>query len=439
MTGQSSKLICMGALALGLAAPVWADTAGTPNLQAEIAALRAEVAELRSSQNESWLTERRAEEVRTLIHEVLSDAETRSTLLQEGLLAGHDGDHFFLGSADGAFLMEVSGQLQFRYIANSQNDRDDEDDSGFQIRRTKLTFEGHVADPRIGYKVQLTADRDSGDVSAEDMILSYDLSDELTVAGGAYKLPFLRQFLMSSARQLAVDRGIVTEAFSLGRADQISLTYQTDAFRLSGAFSDGAESNYTDYNNDGVEYAFTGRVDVKLAGDWNQWKDLVSLPGDGLSAFIGGAVHYQAGDEPTGVFSEDGDLLAWTIDGSVKSNGFSALAAIMGSHFDGDVTGETDAYGVLVEAGYSINERIQPFARWEWADADTPGVSDLQAVTAGFNYFLNGHNAKVTTDVVWVYEGNAGDFGVGTGLGLGNATGGDEDMFALRAQFQLLF
>ena len=42
-------------------------------MQRELAALKARIAELEASQNDTWLSERRAEEVKQLIHEVLSD------------------------------------------------------------------------------------------------------------------------------------------------------------------------------------------------------------------------------------------------------------------------------------------------------------------------------------------------------------------------------
>jgi len=55
-----------------------------------------------------------ADETRALVAEMLADAETRSSLLQNSATAGHDGK-FFLASPDGNFRLNIGGQIQFRY------------------------------------------------------------------------------------------------------------------------------------------------------------------------------------------------------------------------------------------------------------------------------------------------------------------------------------
>ena len=67
------------------------------NLEAQVNALRAEVADLKG---DNWLNEARAEEVRTLVQDVLADSDTRASLLQSGMSAGYD-NGFVIGSADG--------------------------------------------------------------------------------------------------------------------------------------------------------------------------------------------------------------------------------------------------------------------------------------------------------------------------------------------------
>ena len=70
------------------------------------------------------------DEIRSVVAEMLADAETRSSLLSAGD-AGHDGRFFIAG--DG-FRLNVGGHIQFRYIANFRDDRPGQDDfeSGFQ-------------------------------------------------------------------------------------------------------------------------------------------------------------------------------------------------------------------------------------------------------------------------------------------------------------------
>ncbi|MCI0677253.1 MAG: septum formation initiator family protein, partial [Phycisphaerales bacterium] len=57
-------------------------------LRNENQTMKGEIDELRAATNEDWLTEARADEIRGLVSEVLSDADTRASLLQDGLMAG---------------------------------------------------------------------------------------------------------------------------------------------------------------------------------------------------------------------------------------------------------------------------------------------------------------------------------------------------------------
>ncbi|MEM9752465.1 MAG: hypothetical protein AAF916_03675, partial [Planctomycetota bacterium] len=154
------------------------------------------------------------------------------------------------------------------------------------------------------------------------------------------------------------------------------------------------------------------------------------------AAFLGGAIHIQ---ETEGAGGDE--LLAWTVDGVIKTGNLAVMAAVMGASADVD---DRDQFGVLAQAGYSIDKNWQPFARFEYLDGDG---EELTAVTAGFNYFLAKHAAKFTADVVWLIEPenpsavpgiNGGELSSGLGLSSTNVNE-DDDQVAVRAQFQLLF
>lgn len=442
----------IAAVLCGLAAPAVAETT-TADLQNEIAALRTEIAQMKAAQGDNWLNERRAEEVKGLIRDVLADADTRASLMQDGVLAGHDGKKFYLRSSDDSFLMNVEGQIQVRYVANFGEDReavvdpgppavseDDEWERGFQLRRTKLGFNGHIGSPQIGYDIVLATDRATGDVFLEDALVSYAFNDQWEVMAGRFKLPFLREELLSSKRQLAADRASVTEYFTLNRAEQIQLVYSSELFNVAAAFSDGANTESSEFNATGAEYALTGRVDVKLAGEWDQAKDFTAWEGDeGLGAFIGAAVHFEEPDDVNAFGAED--YVAYTVDALVEGYPWSVNAAFMGANGD-----DADAYGYLVQGGLHVTEQLEPFLRWDMTDVDGAD-EELQFVTAGFNYYLKKHAAKFTADVVWKYAGdNPGTIGtlnggeLSSGLGLDSSGVNDDDQqIALRAQFQLLF
>ena len=106
--------------------------------------LRTEVSELKMSKSEKWLTEQRANEIRGLVHDVLADADTRTNLLGSSATAGYNGGAFLV-SEDGNWKLKINGQLQSRWIYNDASGQDDA--HGFEQRRTKLKFAGHIIDP----------------------------------------------------------------------------------------------------------------------------------------------------------------------------------------------------------------------------------------------------------------------------------------------------
>jgi len=438
-----------GGLVLGLAGVVNADDASQA---AQIERLSARVAELEGKQNSGALDQRRAEEVRALIQEVLSDADTRASLMADGSVAGHDGTNFFLSSADGSQRLNFWGQIQFRYLFNFENDNDDDnEDEGFQTRRAKLGFNGHVtAGRRFEYELILALDRGdekgaSGNAFFEDVKFGTQITDALRVDAGKFKLPFLREELISSKRMLAVERSGVNEFFTLNRAEQVQLSYKSDMIKIAAALSDGANSEYSDIGTDMVEFAVTARIDVKLQGDWAQAADTTSWSGNPVGLFLGGAVHYESGDAPNGGAA---DYFSWTIDGSFESGGFGIFGAIVGATVDPDTGGTVDPWGFVVQGSYNINDTVEPFVRFEWIDDDVNDDETL-ILTGGFNYYISkNHNAKFTLDVLWFLDGDddaalvATGFGanpVGTGLGFSSGDVHTEDNFILRAQFQLLF
>lgn len=424
---------------LGFMAPAQGDQ--ITDMQAQIDALRAELSQVKTTQGDNWLNERRAEEVKGLIMEVLSDADTRASLLNDGALAGHDGKHFFIASADGAFAMYLSGQIQFRYIWNNQDtSTGDEDEGGFQTRRLKLAFDGHISSPKIGYHVKLAHDS-SGSTMLDTYHISHQLNDNLEIAGGKMKLPFLREELVSATRQLAVERSSTNEFFTLNRAEGVRLTYGEDNWVVNFMVSDGANSEISEFDADSSETALTIRGDIALEGDLKQGKDFTGWSGEGQSIILGGAYHMELGDGRNG---SSADYDAYTVDASYENSGFNLYGAYIGASIDPDAAGaaDRDMNGIVVQGGlHVVPDKFEVFARWEFIDGDVSGEDDFDAWTLGFNYYINGHQTKFTADVIWLNEDlpTSNPFGASASSnGLGLITGTEDEM-AVRTQFQLLF
>lgn len=462
---RKSMLTVLGAaVALTVAPFVQADD--TAALRAELDAMKAELAQLKNEQGETWMNERRAEEVKTLVNEALSDAETRATLLQDGAMAGHDGKKFFLQSADGSFRLNIEGQIQFRYIfnrtrADTANSR--EENQGFQLRRMKVKFNGHIGDPKIKFKVSLAGSRgggNSGDRSrnggiyVEEAQMSYDVNDWLTVYGGRLKAPYSREELVSSSRQLAVERSYVNERFTWGWTEGVGVVIKPmDNLKLNVMINDGPErgegfsSTTLDFNDPSHVFSITGRADFLVMGDWGQFKDFNGWQKEEMGLLLGAAFGYTNGNGVGSTAVGTGtrpNFFSFTADASFKFKGFTAFAAGFAQIGTTDETngGSQEDYGIVAQAGYNIADTWEPFVRYEYIGqnhhSDDPVQYDISIATVGLNWFLKKNSAKFTADAMYIFQPVDGESGLGI-LDTQGASPETGDQIVFRLQFQLLW
>ena len=91
---NSKRFLMASVLLVSLAAQVRAEP--NADLQARLERAETRIAELERAEQETWLNERRAEEVKALVREVMADADARASLLVGGGTAGHNGKNFFI-------------------------------------------------------------------------------------------------------------------------------------------------------------------------------------------------------------------------------------------------------------------------------------------------------------------------------------------------------
>lgn len=411
-----------------------------------------------------------ADDTRATVRRMLADAESRTSLLAEGAGAGHDGKRFHLASADGALRLNVSGQVQFRYYLDFRDDGDADGDGvgeddfelGFQTRRTKIYFDGHIHEPALFYRVNGAFSRTSGDLRLEDAYAGYKWDNGFTATWGQFKLPFLREETTSSSMQLAVERSIVNDAFSVVRSQGVQGEYKNDNLRLMAAFSDGAAADSSDFgtprsatgsfliNRSGLgesDYALTGRAEWKFAGAWDQFKDFTSPAGSEFALMLGVAGHYEGGDPSSSAFTGGTyDYGAWTADLSIEGDGWNAYIAGVGGYSDyhdtaaGDIA--NDDYGLVAQGGFMIPEsQWEPFVRYAGLFLDDGRAGDgddtFSSLTIGVNYYLYGHAAKFTADAVWCIDET--DPLVASRTSQGQLGDDDEGELTIRLQWQLLF
>ena len=465
-TGTLALLI--GAGLLLQAAPALADDAPPPNddllqrlrvleerdarHQRELEQQQHEIDELRQQVGDNWLTERRADEIRNLVADVLADADTRSSLMQNGMTAGWS-EHFFLASGDGRFKLQVGGQQQFRYIWNF-HEQPDQYRGGFENTRTRLTIRGHVISPDLTYLVRGGFSRNSGIFGLEDAWLRYHLDNQWSVRFGQFKLPFNREELVSPAKQLAVERSLINESLNIGRSQGIEASYTDATRRVSFAFSDAghdqvggfglvgtAPQNTTALSED-TEFAFTGRVEHLAAGSWSQFDDFTSPVEDEFGLLLGIGAHYQV-DESTGSFTfsrNEERWLAWTADVSVEWGGASAFTSFTWHYIDDPSFGQVTVYGLVAQAGAYFTPKFELFTRFEYGmfDIEVADFANLFLLTIGGNYYFDGHDLKLTADIGFGYSQVASAWDSDLAGWRPDGMGADPQV-VIRTQFQLLF
>lgn len=445
---------CMGLMAVvGAAAPIAQGGASSnSDLQAEVAQLRAEVAQLKAGAGENWLTDQRAAEIRSLVEDVLADADTRSSLLQSGMTAGWD-KHPFLASSDGNFKLEIQGQLQVRFVyANRDNSGDDDNRWGFENRRTKLKFAGHIVNPDWYYKVTGAFSKSSGDFGLEDAYIGYKMGNGWKLQMGQFKGPWLREELVSSSKQLAVERSLVNEEFNQGFQQGVQLAYQGDRFGFKAMYHDGLQSENSQWLVEDVEFAASARVEFLAAGDWKQFGDFTSFRGNEFGALIGAALTYELDEYGTGdpnALDADGnpapipnnaEETRWglTVDCGLEFNGANLYGAVIYFNRDDDASDARDQWAFVIQGGLFFTDDWEGFVRYEYGDYDTAGVEDLSLVTVGVNRYWAKHNLKWSTDLGYGLNEVASPWSSGSAGWQHDAL--DQDgQIVFRTQMQLLF
>jgi hypothetical protein len=418
---------------------------------------------------------------------VLRDAERRSSpamLQPEGFTAGYSHGKFLIQDASGNFTLNPNLQFQARYIFNFRDSDaagaagggESVEQDGFEIRRMKIAFDGNIFGRDLTYKFQWNADRNTGSLNLEDAWARLaldrvfgDAASDFAIRAGQFKDPWNHEEITSSKRQLAVERSLLNYAIG-GQLTKwvqgVALIWDDgpggSPLRAEFGYSDGPNTRNTNFTNtggglpatfpgeQGPQWGAFGRVEWLVAGDWKQYDDFSALGNtQDLLVFGAGASYAEIGQA---------DVLFHTFDVQYETGPLGIYAAYVGLYNEADgpipgtdtdpgtagdqpaIAGHAYDWGFLVQAGYMLNKKWEVFGRYDHLFLDSnrlaPDSEDkFMEMTVGVNYFLNGHAAKFTVDGVWAPNGvPTGDF---TGTGLLDPDG-DEQQFAVRAQFQLL-
>lgn len=380
--------------------------------------------------------------------ELKADAAARSSSL--------NGGGFTL--ADGDSSINVGGFAQFRYIMNFRDNppsgfvHDSGFTNGFEATRTRLEFTGNIM-KQVSFKIDTDFSK-SGGAGLKDAWASYAWDNGWTMKWGQFKIPLLREELVSDVNQLSVERSIVNAIFTGERSQGVMASYAQDNWRFMGSLNDGAQNLNTPYNVSGEsDYALTARGEWKWGDNWDRFNDFTSWQGSSNAGLIGVAAHWQhdGGTAPhTSNPNQVSNTVIYTADFSYEGNGWNMFAAFVGSHFDpsNNAGGKNlDNFGFILQGGVFVSANTELFARYDvvFPDSDFGNNQDADFHSLGFgvnHYVWAKSNAfKLSADVQYWPEKQS-ESAITSGVVEGNSALRSDsrgDQFAFRLQAQIVF
>jgi hypothetical protein len=180
-------------------------------------------------------------------------------------------------------------------------------------------------------------------------------------------------------------------------------------------------------------YSFTGRVDWKPSGQWDQFRSYTSPAMEEFGMLLGLGFHfqesfaYQPNNSTPGLADPTNNWFATTFDAQLNFGGASFYGAFFYNYLNApgaisplfgtpqSATGDLGDFSIYafqtMVSGY-IAPKIELFGRYEFAMIDGVSSSDatiqslqdvdpLNLLTIGVNWYLDGQDLKWTSDLGW--------------------------------------
>lgn len=355
--------------------------------------------------------------------------------------ASHGSKGFRFETRDGTFQTNLQWRAQTRYTTPFRSDPRSvgafqQDQSNFEARRLRMKIGGHGFQPWLKYyfEVDLQPSRDTDDdsSSASARVIDYRLDiakwDWASIRLGQWKVDYSRERVDSSGRQQFVERSIVNRVFTVDR--QVGIQLRGHLFKdtladmryYAGVFNgEGRGVNNTDDN-----LMYVGRLQWNFLGrDVPLRQTDVEFTERPISSFaIAGATH-------------EGSCTRWSSSGCGNLNGFESPANAGADQYEIDQVVQEFAFkyrgfsaqqelhrkrindivnnirseltGGYVQAGYffhnilpAVPKPLELAVRYAFVDepnSDAPMLENKrEELTVGTNWFINGHNNKITMD-----------------------------------------
>jgi len=345
-------------------------------------------------------------------------------------------------SADGNWSTNLQWRAQMRltdpYRSDPRqvSDFNQVDESSFELRRARMKIGGHGYKPWLKYyfEVDLQPTRSTSDSSTKassrliDWRITLDKYDWLSFRAGQWKINYNRERVDSSGRQTFVERSIANRIFTVDR--------QVGVMAFGRLFS-GTHADFNYYlgvfngegrgvKNDDSDMLHMARLQWNFLGRELKWRQSDT----GFSEEPAGTLAFASS-------STQGKCTRWSSSGCGNLDGFSSASDAIKGQFEiyqivqetafkwrgfawqqeyhkknvKDVVNNTksELTGGYAQAGYFFNELIPTIPKklelaFRYAFVDEPNKTDIgftntrKEYTGAVNYFINGHNNKLTLD-----------------------------------------
>ena len=354
------------------------------------------------------------------------------------VLRGRFGDGVTFESPDGETGLRLGARMQLRGTGTLLDDSASESGVDAQIRRMRVTLEGHTFGEALSFKVQLAAA--TGDLDPEapsivrDAYVTWAPVRDLKLRAGQTKVPFGRQRVVSSGNLQLVDRSIANAELNLDR-DVGLYAYSDDLFGLGGwlgyrvgVFGGDGRNRVTE----GSGVLVAGRLEVRPSGGGVRVDageaDLSRSEVPRLTVGVSAATNRRSDRERStvgGVFATGpwanydhaGADYAFMWSGLSLSGEVWLREAEEDEHsrvVDGELVTDRarTGWGGYVQAGQMLGPIVEIVGRYAATLPLGPvggGVASRREIGGGVSVYVVGHALKLQSDVFRIVTSDPGD------------------------------
>jgi phosphate-selective porin OprO/OprP len=294
----------------------------------------------------------------------------------------------------------IIGRYHGQYYALDSNQGGNDD---WENRRARIGAEAQLfQDFTLSFNLNLDLDNNGGRFfeDLEDLTLTWKASKEFKLTLGKIKMPITQEWRTSSNKILTFERSRIIGVAVPEKAGGAIASYEKNGWTTElGAFTNTVDEDWAHPTFDGG-FSLFGSIARKS-------DDLGTVRLEYLYSSVDEADNATRGYE---------HVVSAVYENKWDKIGFVANAI---GAFGGDDA--SDVYGIILMPSYDITDKLQVVARYQFATSDDGGGfslgsrydstaddlksksgDDYQAVYAGLNYYLCGHNLKLMTGIEYV-------------------------------------